>query len=137
MSQPTRCYSASLLCVLYAYGKVRLCPDLKAGGVDARRWLLATEAGGFDVDVSVDGGRLRAPGSRPTSGPKSISEAPASEQHPAATTDSPRRRSPQLQGSACSTQSGRCGRSDGTDVGSLRAFRALRRAELDPLTFVK
>jgi hypothetical protein len=33
-----------------------------------------TEAGGFDVDVSVDGGRLRAAGgSRPTSGSKSIS----------------------------------------------------------------
>ena len=28
-------------------------------------------------------------------------------------------------------------RSEGTDVGSLRAFRALRRAELDPLTFVE
>jgi hypothetical protein len=34
--------------------------------------------------------------------------------------------------------SGRCGcDSDGTDVRSLRAFRALRRAELDPLTFLE
>jgi hypothetical protein len=73
-----------------------------------------------------------------TLGPKPFSEAQHSEQH---------QRARQLTSAAVAysfealpalNPSSRCGcESDRTDVGSLSAFRALRRAELDPLTFIK